>query len=157
MRKTKSCKHSKIFSRDNISDLVFTLIIFVIMIIILSNPQRFTKGTISGLKLFFYSVLPGLFPFMLLTKLLTELGFLFKITTRFNNFTNKLFGTPGVSLYVFLMSIISGYPIGAKIISDLHSKNLITDNDAKKMAIFCTTSGPIFVVGTVGSLMFGNI
>ena len=48
------------------------------------------------------------------------------------------------------MSILSGYPIGAKIISDLYSKNLISEKDAKKMSVFCTTSGPIFVIGAVG-------
>jgi sporulation integral membrane protein YlbJ len=87
---------------------------------------------------------------MFLTKLLTELGTVFKISKRFSNISHKLFGTPGVSFYCFFMSILSGYPIGAKIISDLYSKDLITENDAKRMSIFCTTSGPIFVIGAVG-------
>lgn len=87
---------------------------------------------------------------MFLTKLLTELGTVFKITKRFSGISQKLFGTPGVSLYCFFMSILSGYPIGAKIIHDLYNKNLITEEDAKRMSIFCTTSGPIFVIGAVG-------
>ncbi|MBR2391458.1 MAG: hypothetical protein IKB06_03080 [Clostridia bacterium] len=128
----------------------------MIMLLITANPNRYTSGTISGLKLFFFSVLPGLFPFMFLTKLLTELGFLFKITQKLDKLSHNLFGTPGVSIYAFLMSILSGYPIGAKIISDLYEKNLITSQDAQKMSVFCTTSGPIFIIGSVGSLMFGN-
>lgn len=157
MKKTKLASSLKKFHNKYLSDCLFTLLIFAIMIIIISNPTKFTAGTISGLKLFFYSVLPGLFPFMLLTKLLTEIGFLFKITKRFDKFTHKVFGTPGVSLYAFLMSILSGYPIGAKIISDLYDKQLISENDAKKMSFFCTTSGPIFIIGAVGSGMFGSL
>ena len=42
------------------------------MLLIISNPKLFSNATISGLKLFYGSVLPGLFPFMFLTKLLTE-------------------------------------------------------------------------------------
>lgn len=148
-----SVKRKKINNKF-LTDLVCTIIIFAIMIIIITNPKQFTSGTISGLSLFFHSVLPGLFPFMLLTKLLTEIGFLFKVTTKLDRFSYKIFGTPGVSVYAFLMSILSGYPIGAKIISELFEKKLITENEAKKMSVFCTTSGPIFVIGAVGCGMF---
>lgn len=156
MIKTKLSKTKKNFNGKLLQDFIFTIIIFAIMIIIISNPKRFTSGTVSGLKLFFYSVLPGLFPFMLLTKLLTEIGFLFKITSKLDRFSYKLFGTSGISIYVFLMSIISGYPIGSKIISDLYDKNIITESDAKKMSVFCTTSGPGFVIATIGISMFGG-
>ena len=137
-------------------DTAFTIVIFLVMLLIISNPATFTSGTIEGLKLFFFKVFPGLFPFMILTKLLTELGVLFRFTSKFDRFSRKVFGTPGVSLYCFLMSIVSGYPIGAKIIGDLHEKRLISDEDARKMSVFCTTSGPIFVIGTVGLFMFKN-
>ncbi len=143
-------------SKDIIIEAIFSALIFAIMIIIISNPKRYTSVTIGGLKLFFFSVLPGLFPFMLLTKLLTEIGFVFKATQKLNTPAYILFGTKGISIYAFLMSILSGYPIGAKIISDLYVKNLITESDAKKMAVFCTTSGPIFVIGAVGAGMFGS-
>ena len=158
MRTTNlSAKTKLFFNKKNLQDTIFSVIVLAIMIIIITNPQLFTSGTISGLKLFFYSVLPGLFPFMFLTKLLTELGIIFKLTQKLDPISRKLFGTPGVSLYAFIMSILSGYPIGAKIIEDLYSKNLINEIDAKKMSVFCTTSGPIFVIGTVGSIMFKNL
>ena len=73
-----------------------------------------------------------------------------------DKFSYKIFGTPGISIYAFLMSILSGYPLGSKIIADLYLKNQITEQDAKKMSIFCTTSGPIFIIGTVGTIMFKN-
>lgn len=154
MTKTKLSFITKKIKNTNLIDALLTILIFAIMAIIISNPKQFSSGTISGLKLFFYSVLPGLFPFMLLTKLITEIGFLFKITPKLDKFSKAAFGTSGVSLYAFFMSILSGYPIGAKIIADLYQKQLITDEEAKKMSIFCTTSGPIFVIGTVGAIMF---
>lgn len=157
MRTTKKEIEAKSFKKkyfkEIFQDTIFTCLIFVIMIIIITNPKRYTAGTISGIKLFFFSVLPGLFPFMLLTKLLTELGVLFKMTRHLNKPAKFLFGTSGVSLYAFFMSILSGYPIGAKIIDDLYQKKLINEADAKKMMVFCTTSGPIFVIGAVGTIM----
>lgn len=137
-------------------DIICTFLIFILIAIILSNPKQFTTGTIEGIKLFFFSVLPGLLPFMLLTKLLTDLGVIIKVCSKLDKFSYKVFGTNGLGLYAFIMSILSGYPIGAKIISDLYTKNLITEQEAKRMSIFCTTSGPIFVIGAVGTMMFGN-
>ncbi len=160
MTKTISLKKSKflIFSiRQNFSGLIFSFLIIFIMLLIISNPALFSASTINGLKLFFNSVLPGLLPFMFLTKLLTELGTIFKITKKLSPVSRKLFGTPGVSLYCFFMSIVSGYPIGAKIISDLYSKNLISEEDARKMSVFCTTSGPIFVIGAIGVGMLKSL
>ena len=136
--------------KQNFQNLFFSVAVFFVMLLIISNPALFSKSTINGITLFFYSVLPGLLPFMFLTKLLTELGSVLKISKHLSPISKKLFGTPGVSLYCFFMSILSGYPIGAKIIYDLHSKNMISDEDAKKMSVFCTTSGPIFVIGAVG-------
>lgn len=158
MKPTKTKRFEKSLKKNNsvFSELFFSILIFAVMLLILSNPSRYSKGTISGINLFITAVMPGLFPFMLLTKLLTEIGFVFKFTKKCDKFSNKLFGTPGVSLYALLMSILSGYPIGAKIISDLYEKNLISQTDAKKMSVFCTTSGPIFVIGAVGIGMFGE-
>lgn len=159
MSKAKLIKSNYKFNKVEsglILDIFLTILIFAIMTLIILSPKRYTEGTVSGLKLFFFSVLPGLFPFMLLTKILTELGLLFKFCKKLDKLSFKLFGTPGVSFYAFFMSIISGYPIGAKIISDLYEKKLISEKDAKKMCVFCTTSGPIFVIGTVGTIMFNS-
>ena len=159
MTKTKTLKNQKflIFSiKRNFNGLLFSIIILFTMGLIISKPAIFSASTISGLKLFIHSVLPGLFPFMFLTKLLTELGVIFKITRKCSKVSNNLFGTPGVSLYCFFMSILSGYPIGAKIICDLYNKNLISEEDANRMSLFCTTSGPIFVIGAVGVGMLSS-
>ncbi len=160
MTTTKFCivknNFKKYFCSELFINSVLTILIFLIMLMIVLSPKTYTSGTISGLKLFIFSVLPGLFPFMLLTKLLTELGTINRFCNRLNGVSRKIFGTPGISLYAFLMSIISGYPIGAKIISDLYLKGQISENDAKKMSVFCTTSGPIFVIGTVGTIMFDS-
>lgn len=147
----------KIKLKSNYFDFISTLLVLCVMLLILMSPLKYSKGTTEGIKLFFTAVFPGLFPFMILTKLLTEMGFIVKICTKMDKISYKLFGTSGISLYAFFMSIVSGYPIGAKIISDLYKKNLISEKEAKKMSVFCTTSGPIFVIGSVGTVMFGDI
>ena len=143
-------------TKDQLFYGLASLVVVAIIVMLAANPKAYSSTTLQGLNLFVVAVLPGLLPFMFLTKVLTSLGMVKKLSARCSRVTNVLFGTPGISGYVMLMSMLSGYPIGAKLIADLYSQNAISKANAKRMISFCTTSGPIFVIGSVGSIMFGS-
>lgn len=133
--------------------LVFA--IFLLMFCILTKPTTYSKSVISGLKLFFSAVLPGLLPFMFLCKILTNLN-IQKHLSFMSKPMRKIFGLSKECAYPFFISIISGYPIGSKITSDLYESNKISDKDLLKCAVLSSTSGLIFIIGSVGSSMIGN-
>lgn len=54
------------------------------------------------------------------------------------------------------MSILSGYPLGSKLIKDYYDNNVLSYEQCKKAVAFCSTSGPIFMIGSVGSSLIGN-
>lgn len=137
-----------------INKLFLSLLIFILILSLVIKPEIYITSTLNGLDVWLTKVVPALFPFFFLTKLLTELKVVEKIAKIFNPITKKLFKAPGISSYVFLMSIISGYPVGAKLISELFKKGVINNVEASKMNSFCSTSGPLFIVGTVGVCMF---
>ena len=60
-----------------------------------------------------------------------------------------LFNVPGEGAFAFLMGLISGYPVGAKIVTDLKDNNLCTTEEAERMLCFTNNSGPLFIIGTV--------
>lgn len=133
--------------------LVFA--IFLLMFCILTKPTTYSKSVISGLKLFFSAVLPGLLPFMFLCKILTNLN-IQKHLSFMSKPMRKIFELSKECAYPFFISIISGYPIGSKITSDLYESNKISDKDLLKCAVLSSTSGLIFIIGSVGSSMIGN-
>ncbi len=51
------------------------------------------------------------------------------------------------------MSMIGGFPIGAKMISDCVKDNKLTKNQGKRMLLFCVNPGPAFVINIVGVFM----
>lgn len=55
------------------------------------------------------------------------------------------------------MGIITGYPIGAKIVSDFKSKNLCSQVECERLLSFTNNSGPLFIIGTVGIGLFRNL
>lgn len=126
------------------------------MLCLIIFPDRYTAAARDGLLLFATSVLPALFPFFFLTMLLTKMGTLTNFAKRADKLTSKMFRCGGVSAYVFLMSVLSGYPVGARLICELYSGGAIDKDEATRMSAFCSTSGPLFVAGTVGTAMFGN-
>jgi sporulation integral membrane protein YlbJ len=69
----------------------------------------------------------------------------------------KIYRAPRDAGYVFFMSALSGYPVGAKLTADLYEHGLITQQEASGMASFTSTAGPIFLIGAVGSSMFGSV
>lgn len=131
------------------SEITGTILVLVGMIIFIIQPDIYMQAFSGGLKIFVLNVLPALFPFFFFNKLLTSFGFASKLGKLLSRPMKKLYRTPAVSGYVFTMSLLSGYPIGAKLTADLYSSNFISKNDALAMTAFCSTSGPLFILGTV--------
>lgn len=128
------------------------LSIFVLFIIInmILQPQVYIQASLNGISAWAFHVLPSVLPFIFFTKILNSLGTIERFTNKIKAPSNLLFKTPPISSYVFLTSAVSGYPIGAKMTADLYQQGKIKKEDAFKMCSFCSTSGPMFIVGAVG-------
>ena len=67
-----------------------------------------------------------------------------------------LFNVNGKGSFAFIMGIISGYPIGAKIAANFRKNNICSKEECERLLSFTNNSGPLFIIGTVGISMFGN-
>jgi sporulation integral membrane protein YlbJ len=54
------------------------------------------------------------------------------------------------------MGLIAGYPTGVKLISQLATTRHISPKEAQKNLIFANNCGPLFIIGTVGTILLGN-
>lgn len=144
--KLKFAKHS----------FVFGVLLLIIIILIAINPAKYSSVAFNGLSVWAKILVPSLLPFFVLTKVLASTGIIDDICRLFSPITRKFYKCPPVSAYVFLMSIITGYPVGSKLISDLYKNNQLSSSQAIKTASFCSTSGPMFILGTVAIGMFAN-
>lgn len=150
----KFLRAKKKLNSPNILITLSSLIISVLIIFLAIKPEQYISSVYNGLLLFIKSVAPSLFPFFFFTKLLSALGGIDKLSNLFKKPVAMLYNCPPAGGYIFLMSIISGYPVGSRMLSDLYDEGGITQSDAKAMSSFTSTSGPLFIVGTVGVFMF---
>lgn len=118
-------------------------------------PDRYLSVCFEGLCLWAESVLPSLFPFMVITLLLIKMGAAQVAAKPFGRVSEKL-KLPNVGIPLFLMSVFSGYPAGSRILCEYCEQGLIDRSEAKKLAPLLSTCGPLFALGTVGSRAFGG-
>lgn len=101
----------------------------------------------NALRVCALSVIPSLFPFFVLSKLLLSSGFSVPFPERF---AQSCFGVSGACMSAFSVSILGGYPAGAAAVADLYKNGAVTKRDAEKALCFCNNSGPAFFLSFIG-------
>lgn len=134
--------------------LPFIFLLFTIFLVIFSSYNL--PAAKSGLSLWATAVVPSLFPFFVATELLSKSNVSKKLGKVLNIFMKPLFNVRGEGAFAFIMGIISGYPVGAKILVDFRQNNILTREECERLLSFTNNSGPLFIIGTVGISMFKN-
>lgn len=135
--------------------IIIALIVTCLACVIL-KPEIYVKSALEGLKLWALIVVPALLPFFFFTSILSALGLTTVIARACEKPCKLLFRTGGSGAYAFIMSVLSGYPVGARIIADLYQNGVIDEDEATRLCTFCSTSGPAFIIASVGIGMFGD-
>lgn len=68
-----------------------------------------------------------------------------------------IFRLPDELFAVLILSNVSGYPIGIKLLSELYEKGLTDKQNAELMACCCYCGGPAFYTSAIGLAVFGDI
>lgn len=107
-------------------------------------------GAQTGIDLCIRTVIPSLFPFFLLSILLT-------VTLSGTEITllkpiGHFLGIPQGSESILISGFLGGYPVGAQTISSAYSSGVLAKQDADRMLAFCSNAGPAFIFGMVGNL-----
>ena len=146
----------KTFLKTNFLSVAVSFCTALAMIFLLAFPALGTGAATKGLTLWAQKIVPTLFPFFFLSSLLINLGTAQKIAPALSPVTRKLFRTGGESALIYAISVFSGYPVGSKMIADFVERGLMEKEEAVRASAFCSTAGPLFIVGSVGTGMFGS-
>ncbi len=132
----------------------FILCSFIACLILFSTTN--IKAAKIGLELWATTVVPSLFPFLFATELLSKTKIVSYLGKLLNKIMRPLFNIPGEGAFAFVMGLISGYPVGAKIVTDFRNKGICSQDEGNRMLAFTNNSGPLFIIGTVGVSLFAN-
>lgn len=139
-----------------VQNVLVLLFILLFAAILLTQPAMASKSIHNGLLLCANTIIPSLFPFLVLSSFMTTSGLADKIGRLLNPISRLLFNLPGVSGSAIVMGMLGGYPTGARMTAELLELGAIDQGQAKRMLHFCINSGPAFVISAVGYSMLGN-
>ena len=125
------------------------------MLLLILDSQTALNGAAEGISLCINSLIPSLFPFFVLSILLT--GALAGQAIRCLKPIGKLCKLPAGSESIFAVCMLGGYPVGAQSISLLFQQGQLTHTQAERMLGFCNNAGPSFIFGVLGSMFSSKI
>jgi len=129
-------------------------ILFTLCLVIFSDTAA--KAALKGLNLWSSAVVPSLLPFFIASELLNSSGFINVAGTLLEPVMRPLFRLPGCSSLALALGVTSGYPVGARITADLRKSGALTRTEAERLLAFTNNSGPLFIIGAVGTGMLGS-
>ena len=147
----------KLFKNRVIKFLPAFLGIFLSVSGLLIFPKEASDGIKAGFGLLGSDLLPSLFPFMVISAYVCENKLIHKLASFLDKLTKKTFKTNGYGIIAFILGIMGGYPVGAKVIRDYYVTGKLNQNEAERLFYWCINPSPVFSVTAVGLLMMGNI
>ncbi len=134
--------------------LIFATVFMLANLIV--EPELAISSVIGGIELWFYNVMPSLFPYMIFSSMLFQLNVAYIFQRFFNKPMDKIFNVSGSGILPIVMGYISGYPLGAKLIADLRKENVTSLEESYKLLAMCSSTGPAFIIGIIATQMFDN-
>lgn len=141
--------------QKTISLLIITILITTTILFLVYSKEVMETVTFS-ISIWKDNLLPSLFPFFIVSELLINYGLVELLSEALKNFMNKVFHLPGEAAFVIIGSLISGFPSSSKYINELLDQEKISVKNAEYLLKFNHFSNPLFVMGTVGTLLLNN-
>lgn len=128
---------------------------FGIMLIIYSEQVgRAVKGSVERCL---NVVIPALFVFMALSGIIIKSGIYSLLSKPFVLLSKRVLKMPQELFSIFLISNIAGYPIGARLLSELIDEGRINRSSAQFMLCCCFGAGPSFLSSVIGLSLYGSV
>lgn len=131
------------------------LLLVLFAAVFLSSPARFGQSVLNGLMLWLTAIVPTALPLLVVLSLMVRSPAFLSLTRRLSPFAEKLFRIPGAGAGAMLLSLLSGYPAGARTVAELASEGRLQKGDVFDTACLASTSGPAFCLGAAAA-MFGS-
>ena len=112
-------------------------------------PQNGLYACTHALVLWSGSVVPALFPVMILSRLLISTNILYFILKPVAFLCGRFLHLSFYGTYALLLGYVCGYPMGIKTIADLEDERLLSQEEGRFLATFINNVSPGFLSGYV--------
>lgn len=125
---------------------LFALILLSMLCFLLLFPQEALTAARGGLLLWYQNLVPVLLPFMILSNLIIRTDTISVLLRWVHPLFHLIWGTSVYGSYTILAGFLFGYPMGAKVISDLKKQNALTEQEGEYLICFVNNLSPAFLI-----------
>lgn len=126
-----------------------SIVLFLALIPMLLHSGTVTDGARYGLLLWYQSVVPALFPFMVISGLIVQFGGVQILMEPFYHMLRYFLPVTRNGCYVLISGLLCGYPMGAKTCAEFVSDKRITETEGRFLMAICNHPSPMFLLGYV--------
>ena len=128
----------KVFNhRTNSKNLILAAAAFFAAAMVVF-PSVTESGSKSAIIIWANAIVPVLLPFFIFADFIKRTGNLQRLP---------------VQLYPLLIAVLSGYPMGAKIVGDLVGDGTLSRARGREVLSYSLVTGPAFLMGTIGAFL----
>ncbi|MBE6586705.1 MAG: hypothetical protein E7645_09375 [Ruminococcaceae bacterium] len=126
------------------------------LLLILRNSEAAIEYMGRGLTLCAHTVIPSLFPFMVISELLVQSGAGEALGRLLAKPMKFLFGLSGAGCSAVVLGSMCGFPVGASVAVSLLDKNVISKKECEHLLTFSNNPSSGFLITAVGVSLFGS-
>ena len=136
--------------------IFISVLCIVFAVFLIAEPKAASAAVGGAVGDCLNVIVPSLFAFTALSIYLQKSG-LYRVALRPLTYPlSKLLRMDEELCAVFVLANIGGYPVGARLLSELVEQGRLSAKDAGRMLCCCFGSGPSFVVGIAGMCVFDS-
>ena len=137
-------------------NLISCCFIFFFLFEIFMHSNNIVKSIYKSSTIWFYNIVPTIFPIYIIVDLLLNYNAINYLSQLFGKFMERFFKMKKETSFVFLLSIISGFPSNSKYLKSLLDKKIINQKEAIKLLTFTHFGNPLFIIESIGVIFLHN-
>lgn len=136
--------------------LCFGFFALFCLLLILRQPDTAIEYMTAGLRLCAKTVIPSLFPFLVLSELIVSGGIADILLRPVAGLLSRLFRLPPDGCCAMLLGMFCGFPVGARAAISAYDRGKLTHDETERVICASTNPSSAFLLSAVGVSLHGN-
>ena len=148
---TKKAEHHRLGA------VCLSILLFFCFALMLRRADIATNCMRQGLSLCANTILPSLFPFLVIAELLVTSGIGEWIARPLERPLGKVLGLSRAGCSALVLGLLCGFPVGARCAILSYQKGMLSHNECERVLACASIPSSAFFISTIGTTLWKNI
>lgn len=140
----------------SVGQALFCVMSVLALLLTFRHSEEAISAMSAGMKLCASTVIPSLFPFMVISELVVSSGAADIVARALGGAFERVFGISRSGAVALVLGYLCGFPIGTKSALALYERGRISKSELEHLLSFCNNPSSAFLMSAVGVRLFGS-